>query len=1133
MMKIHLKNTFKAAALITFFSTILSSCGGFSDNLFKLISPEESGIQFENKLENTDEMNYFNYRNFYNGAGVAIGDVNNDGLSDVYLVANQGENKLYLNKGDFHFEDATKKAGVGGKRAFSTGAVMADVNGDGWLDIYVCNSGEVKADDRANELFINNANGTFTERAAEYGLDDKGYSTHAAFFDYDFDGDLDMFLLENSSFPVNKLGLSNIRDKRDPLAGQKLFRNDSPLSETSHRPDGGTLSTTKSSSSTSNENSPIGGREAFTDVSESAGIYGSLIGFGLGITIGDVNNDLYPDIYISNDFYEKDYLYINQKNGTFSEQLENQMGHISLSSMGADIADINDDGNLDIFSTDMLPLDDYRLKTTMIYDDYNQFRIKLDSGFYHQYSRNMLQLNNGDNTFSEVGALAGVHATDWSWGALIFDMDNDGQKDLFVANGIYKNVTDQDFVQFLNDEETMRPYAEKKKKFSYKDFADKTEVKPIANYAFKNNGSLNFTNQAQDWGLGEPSFTSGAAYGDLDNDGDLDLILNNTNQPVSILKNQSVEKNKTNFLKVNLKGYAKNTLGIGTRVKLYQKGKAQTLEQMPNRGFESSVDYSMVFGLGQSQQIDSVVVVWIDGKKQIIPNPKVNSTIILDYKNANLIHIASQNTDNQRFVDITNESNLLFQHKENYFIDYDRDVLLKQMYSRSGPALAVGDVNNDGLEDVFLGAANGETKRLFLQNQNGQFRENSTASLNSETNIEVVAAQFFDADNDKDLDLLMVTGGNDNYPNDPTLIDLLFLNDGKGNFTKDTRFPQVFESGTSVAIADIDKDGDLDIFTGGRLIPAQYGLTPKHHLYINQGGGMFKVEESILQKSDAVGMITDAVWSDLNNDRYPELIITQDWGGIVIYQNENGKKLSATELENTKGWWNKIKATDLDNDGDTDFIVGNMGKNNRILADEKTPAELWIGDFDQNGRIDQLITCASEDGNIYPMILKNDLQKQIPAIKKKFVYFKDFGKKRIDEIFTNGELNNAVKRTVNQRNSGILINENGKLRFEPLPTEAQFSPIYGIEVFDYNGDKLPDLMLTGNYFDNQTEWGRYDANYGQIYLNKGKNQFQFIPSKTSGLFVKGQVRNLKKMNIKGKNAFVLAKNDDKVQVLMR
>jgi enediyne biosynthesis protein E4 len=1108
---------FKASYILLFFTIILSSCGGSSDSLFKQISAEESGIQFENKLENADEMNYFNYRNFYNGGGVAIGDINNDGLSDVYLVSNQGENKLYLNKGNFRFEDITKKAGVGGKKAFSTGAVMADVNGDGWLDIYVCNSGEVKTDDRANELFINKQNGTFEEKAAEYGLDDKGYSTHAAFFDYDLDGDLDMFLLENSSIPVNKLGLSNIRNKRDALAGQKLFRNDtSPPA-----PRGGVLSS---------NSSPSGGQGAFVDVSESAGIYGSLIGFGLGITIGDVNNDLYPDIYISNDFYEKDYLYINQKNGTFSEQLENQMGHISMSSMGADVADINNDGNLDIFSTDMLPLDDYRLKTTMVYDDYIQTNIKVDSGFYYQYSRNMLQLNNGDNTFSEVGALAGVHATDWSWGALIFDMDNDGQKDLFVANGIYKNVTDQDFVQFLNDEETMRPYREGQKKFSYKDFAEKTEVKPISNYAFKNNGSLNFTNQAKDWGLAEPSFTSGAAYGDLDNDGDLDLILNNTNQPVGIFKNQSVEKNKTNFLKVNLKGYAKNTLGIGTKVKLYNKGEAQTLEQMPNRGFESSVDYSMVFGLGQSTQVDSVVVIWIDGKKQIIKNPKVNSTLTLDYKNANLIYNSFQNTDNQRFVDITSQSNLNFIHQENYFVDYDRDALLKQMYSRMGPALAVGDVNNDGLEDAFFGAANGGLKKLFIQNQNGQFIENSTASLNSETNIEVVSAQFFDADNDKDLDLLMVTGGNDNYPNDPTLADYLFLNDGKGNFMKDTRFPQVFESGASAAIADIDADGDLDIFVGGRLVPAQYGMTPKHHLYRNQGG-IFKVEEGFLPKSESIGMITDATWSDLDNDRYPELILTQDWGGIVVCQNQKGKKLAPEELENTKGWWNRIKSVDLDNDGDMDFVVGNMGRNNRILADENAPAELWAGDFDGNLRIDQIITCASEDGGIYPMILKNDLQKQIPAIKKKFVFFKDFGKKRIDEVFSNGELKGATKRTVNQRNSGVLINEKGKLRFETLPLEAQFSPIYGIEILDYNNDKLPDLMLTGNYFDTQAEWGKFDANYGQILLNKGKNQFQFIPSKTSGFFVKGQVRNLQKIKIKGKNAYILAKNNDKVQVI--
>jgi enediyne biosynthesis protein E4 len=1092
--------------LLVSFLFLLASCSKINNNfLFETISSENSGISFTNTVENTDEMNIFNYRNFYNGAGVAIGDINNDQLPDIYLVANTGKNKLYLNKGNMQFEDITLKSNTAGKRAFSTGAVMADVNGDGLLDIYVCNSGEIKTDDKANELFINNGDLTFQEKAKEYGLDDKGYSTHAAFFDYDIDGDLDMFLLENSSFPVNKLGYKNIRDKRDPLAGQKLFKN-TPLKE--------------------------GGEAHFDDISEEAGIFGSLIGFGLGITIGDVNNDRYPDIYISNDFYERDYLYINQKNGKYLEQSKDQMGHISYSSMGADIADINNDGNLDIFSTDMLPLEDYRLKTTMMYEDYNLSKTKVESDFYHQYSRNMLQLNNGNNTFSEVGALAGVQATDWSWGALIFDMDNDGQKDLFVANGIYKNVTDQDFVSFLNDDNTLQPYLNKEKKFNYKDFIEKMAITPISNYAFKNNGSLNFTNEAKDWGLSEPSFTSGAAYGDLDNDGDLDLILNNTNQPLTLLKNKSVENNKTNYLKISLKGSLKNTKGLGSKIRLYSNNTMQVLEQMPNRGFESSSDYGLVFGLGKNTSIDSLSIVWSDGKKQLLQNPKINSALLLDYKNANIFENESVIKYSALFTDITKESNLNFEHKENYFIDYDRDGLLKTMYSRQGPGLAVGDVNGDGREDVFFGAGTGEKKMLFLQIAGSKFKEGNSVLLNIDMTAEVVAAQFFDADNDKDLDLLMVTGGNDNFPHDPSLADYLYLNDGKGNFSKDLSFPQIFEAGSSAAISDIDLDGDIDIFIGGRIMPAQYGFKPSHHFYQNDGKGKFNVIENLIQKSETLGMVSDAAWADLNNDKYPELILTQDWGGILVYQNVKGKSLVLSEIENTKGWWNRIKAADLDGDGDIDFVVGNMGRNNRILANLKNPAQLVSGDFDKNGRVDQIISCLSEDGNIYPMVLKNDLQKQIPSIKKKFIYYKDFGKKTIDEIFSKEELSETFNYTVNQRNSGVLLNDKGKLRFIELPLEAQFSPIFGIETFDYNHDKLPDLLLTGNFFDNQTELGKYDANYGQIYMNKGKGNFDFISNKNSGLILKGQIRNMNKIkDSNGNEMLILAKNSDFAQIL--
>jgi enediyne biosynthesis protein E4 len=1082
--------------ILFLFGIVLASCKdsktvfGNSDMLFATLGTE-TGIDFQNTVENTDEMNIFNYRNFYNGAGVAVGDINNDGLADIYFVRNQGDNKLYLNKGNWKFEDITAKAGVAGKHAFSTGAVMADVNGDGLLDIYVCNSGELKTDDRANELFINNGKLGFTESAAAYGLDDKGYSSHAAFFDYDIDGDLDMFLLQNSSFPVNKLANKNIRNERDPLAGQKLFRND----------DG-----------------------KFKDVSAETGIFGSLIGFGLGITIGDFNNDHFPDIYISNDFYERDYLYMNTRAGGFKEELTQQMGHLSMSSMGADVADINNDDQLDIFSTDMLPWDDYRLKTTMLYEDINLYNLKQESDFYHQYSRNMLQINNGNGSFSEVGALAGVHATDWSWGALIFDMDTDGEKDLFVANGIYKNVTDQDFVQFLNEESTLQPYKDGQRKFNYKDFMDKMAVTPISNYAFKNKGDLQFDNQASNWGLGTPSFSSGAAYGDLDNDGDLDLITNNTNQPAGIFRNQSVEKNKTNFLKVKLIGNLKNTKGIGARVKLYADKGLQVLEQMPNRGFESSVDYVLNFGLGKKTKIDSVLVIWPGGKSQKLIKVSANTTLEVKEVDAD----SEKAFEQFKFADfdITNLKNFNYTHQENYFVDYDRDGLLKQMYSREGPGLAVADVDGNGTEDSFIGAGTGFASKLMMQGNNGKFTENN---INTSNLADIVDASFFDADGDKDLDLLLVTGGNDALPDQEELKDVLMLNDGKGNFVISTTFPIISQVGSSAATFDFEGDGDLDVFIAGRLRPFQYGIAPKHVLLINDGKANFKENTNALP-TEGLGMITDVRAVNLRKGKLMDLVAVQDWGGIMTLQND-GKTLKTKEVPNTQGWWNTIAMKDLDADGDMDFVVGNMGTNTRFKTSEAVPASLIVKDFDNNLRMDHIYECLSEDGKAYPMVLKTDLQKQIPSIKKQFLYFKDFGKKTAADIFGDA-MKGAVKLDVKEGRSGVLINENGNLTFKPLPVQAQFAPVYGIETLDYNGDSLPDLFLTGNYFDTQTELGRYDANYGQIFINKGKGEFSFVPFTQNKIRINGQVRNSRKIAIKGiKNAIILAKNSDKAQLI--
>ncbi|MCU0353387.1 MAG: VCBS repeat-containing protein [Cytophagales bacterium] len=1106
--------------------SLLASCGGSkpsvpTDTLFQAVPSATTGIDFANTVENTADFHIFNYRNFYNGGGVAIGDVNNDGLADVFVTSNMGDNKLYLNKGDWKFQDITAKAGVAGKRAWSTGVTFADVNGDGWLDIYVCNAGNRRDDDRSNELFINNGKGadgtvTFVERATEYGLNDKGFSTHAAFFDYDRDGDLDCYLLNNSFTPIGILRDANLRNERDLLGGDKLFRND------------GTI---------------------FTDVSEKAGIYGSLIGFGLGITIGDVNEDNWPDVYISNDFYERDYLYINNRNGTFTEALEQGMEHISLSSMGADIADINNDGHLDIFVTDMLPGNDVRLKTTTTFEDYNRQRLVLANDFYYQFQRNMLHLNNGDGTFSEVAALAGVHATDWSWGALLFDMDSDGLKDIFVANGIVKNLTDQDFVNFLGSEETMQQ-ALIDGKASIPDLIAKMPVEPISNYAFKNQGGLRFENKATDWGLGEPGFSNGSAYGDLDNDGDLDLVVSNINAPLGVFRNQSRERNKTHFLRVALDGADKNRNAIGTKVWVYQSGRKQMLQQMPNRGFQSSVDLTLVFGLGNNPKIDSVTVLWPNGQTQTLTNVAADKTITLKAHAAAQRGAKEDTPSAVAFLDITAQTNLAYVHRESNFVDYNRDVLLKQMYSTQGPALALGDVNGDGLEDVYLGGAAGQSKTLLFQQKNGTFLPPPAAVdavFRADSVYEDVDAAFFDADGDKDLDLYVVTGSNEFESGSPEQLDRLYINNGKGGFVRDSNLPNITENGSCVAPGDFDRDGDIDLFIGGRMVPGKHGLDAPSFLYVNNGTGNFKNYTKRYLPVSELGMVTDAVWQDLNSDQYPELIVVGEWMPVTIFENQKGKSLTpgpspqggeknSSPLgggwEGASGWWTRIHPADIDGDGDTDFVLGNWGLNSRIKADPTHPAELYVFDFDQNGVVEQIINCVAEDGKNYPMVLKHDLQKQIPELKRKFVKYTDYAGKPINEIFDAEQLKTAVVKRVNNANSSLLIN-NGNFGFtlQALPLEAQFSPVFGIETLDYNQDGNLDILLTGNFYDVLPELGRYDANHGLLLQGKGDGEFTPLRSAQTGFRTQGQVRRMGMLQgTGGRQLLVLAKNDAPAQL---
>lgn len=1165
-----MKNLKSKSILLVLFTPffLLTSCDrAADDNLFETLSASRTGINFANRILDKKELNIFNYRNFYNGGGVAIGDVNNDGWADIYVTSNFEENHLYLNKGKnttelWQFDDVTIRAGVGGTKAWSTGATFADVNGDGLMDIYVCNAGNIKGDRRGNELFINQGIGPdgvpkFIDKATEYGLLDGGFSTHAAFFDYDRDGDLDMYLLNNSFTPVDKLQYQNFRKYRDALGGHKLFRNDGPPA-----PNGGVKNS-----------SPLG-RGGFTDVSEEAGIFGSLIAFGLGITIGDVNEDNWLDIYISNDFYERDYLYINQRDGTFKESLEESMNHISLSSMGADIADINNDGLLDIFVTDMLPRDDKRLKTTSVFEGYELTEFKLKQDYWHQYMRNMLHLNQGSPArrtvptasagrpnggvkttsstaqagkgevttpvFKEVGQMAGVHATDWSWGALIFDMDNDGQKDLFIANGIVRNLTDQDYVAFLSDQGNIQAMIEGRMQFDYRKFVEMISTTPIPNFAFRNKGNLQFEDKAANWGLGEPGFSNGAAYGDLDNDGDLDLVVNNNNAALGVYRNQSVEKLKTHFLRVKLKGVGANPHAIGAKVYVHQKGQTQYLQQMPNRGFQSSSDLNLVFGFGQTSQIDSLTVIWPDDKKQTLKTVKVDTEITLDYKAAKeLWKIPIPKATVAPFRDITGPSGLEFLHQENDFVDYNRDGLLKQMYSTQGPALAVGDINNDGLDDAYIGGGAGKPRALFIQNTTGTFSKANQPSFANPAVADETAALFFDADGDKDVDLYVVTGGNEFLSDDEVLADALYLNDGKGNFTVSTGLPNIRANGSCVTAADYDRDGDQDLFVGTRMISGQYGYNPQSYLLQNDGAGHFSDVTKQVMTNNQLGMVTDARWVDLDKDSYPELIAVGDWMPIMILQNQKGKfpqSLNRT-IPNSNGWWNVLEPADIDGDGDMDFVIGNLGRNTKLQCSEKEPAQLYVNDFDHNGSVEQIIVCYNPDGKAYPMVLKPDLQKVLPVIKKRFVKHADYAGQSIEAVFTNEQLSGVQKRTASQPNSSLLINT-GKGNFElrALPWEAQLAPIFGITTTDYDHDGKLDILLTGNFFDVLPELGRYDANDGLILKGTGKGsngepQFVAVKPAQSGFSVTGQVRRMRKARTSNrKELIILAKNKDKAQV---
>lgn len=1099
--------------------------------MLSLVSSEQSGLTFSNTVPEDEQINILTFEYYHNGGGVAIGDLNNDGLSDVYLSGNLVPNHLYLNQGGMKFQEVAELAGATGSRGWNTGVTMVDINNDGWLDIYLCLGGQLPPENRANQLFINNGLNedgipTFTERAAFIGLADQGFATQSVFFDYDRDGDLDMFLLNHNVVPIEDFDPDQIRNMRDPYVGDKLYKNVGSADE-----------------------------PKFLDVTAESGIHENPLGYGLGVAVGDLNNDHWPDLYISNDFLEQDYLYYNNGDGTFTDQLKANMPHVSQFSMGNDMADFNNDGWLDIMVADMVAEDNYRNKTMMRGMDRSKFYYAVEDGYHYQYMINTLQMNNGtlerqgqnqQLTFSEVGQMADVSNTDWSWAPLIFDIDNDGHRDMIVTNGYKKEVSNKDYVNYEKKrmakvEETNPAEIQR----LIQDLLDSIPSTKIPNYIYRNNGNLTFSKMTEAWGFESPAFSNGAAFGDLDNDGDLDIVINNIDDNAFLYENNAAQKQVNHYLKIDLEGNEGNRLGLGAHISLEIDGQQMVHEHYLSRGFQSSVEPMVHFGLGNAQMIDKLTVRWADGKQQTLQDIDADQTLMLHYADASEQAKPKSYANQYDFKDAS-QAVAGIRHQENEFDDFIREVLLPHKMSTFGPALAVADVNNDGLDDFYLGGAKGFSGAIYLQSSDGKFTQSSQSTLSQHSISEDMDAIFFDADLDGDIDLYVQSGGNEYERNDAALQDRLYLNDGQGNFSHAKEaLPSMLSSGGKVAPADFDQDGDLDLFIGNRQVPGMYPFSPASYLLENVGGRFEDISDKVPMLA-SLGMVTDAYWNDLNDDSFPDLIVAGEWMSVRVMLNRFGDGDSEVlqdvtdeaGLADSQGWWFSINGADFDQDGDIDLVAGNLGENYKYKASAEFPFEIYCADFDQSGTYDIVLGYYNEQ-QLFPLRGRQCSSEQMPFIKKKFPNYESFGRATLSDVYGMDNLEKALHYKAKTFSTSYIenkgISDSGIPQFElrKLDNAAQLSSVNAIVIDDYNLDGNLDMVLAGNLHASEVETPRNDASIGVLMAGDGQGNFEAVPAFKSGLHLPGDVKKIKKIK-RGQQeneSLLVAKNDDFLQMI--